>query len=605
METPVLPKNRLIDILPYQLEHYPNEKAFSDKVTGSWRSFSSAEGKKIIDELSLGLLKLGCKPGDKIAIISNNRIEWNFIDIAVLQIGGVVVPLYPTTSEDNYAFIFEDAKVKIAFAETGDLFKKVQRVNKKLKTKLEGIYTFDKVVNAPIWNDVQKLADESYRRQLDEIGEKVVQDDLATIIYTSGTTGIPKGVMLSHRNIMGNVNSLVKSMPISKFKRTISFLPLCHIFERTAAYFYMFLGTSVHYPENMEKLGDNIREVKPHYFITVPRLLEKIFEKIMSTGYELSIVKRAIFGWAVNLGLHYHDRGRNNWFYNLRLFMARKIVFVKWVEALGGEIKGIISGSAALQPRLSRVFTAAGIPVIEGYGLTETSPVLTCNRFDKGENYFGTVGYAIPDVEIKIAENGEILGKGPNLMMGYYNHPEATKEAIDEEGWFHTGDVGEILEGKYLKITGRLKEIFKTSGGKFIIPQPIENKMKESFFIEHIMVIGENKKFAAAIIQPSFDFVRKWAKGKNMELITREDIAGSKAVKERIWDEIEKYNKRFGHVQQVKKIMLVPDLWSIETGELTPTLKAKRDAICKKYEDEVEKLYSENTDKKKDDQKNK
>ncbi len=258
-----------------------------------------------------------------------------------------------------------------------------------------------------------------------------------------------------------------------------------------------------------------------------------------------------------------------------------------------------------MQPRLSRVFTAAGIPVIEGYGLTETSPVLTCNRFDKGENYFGTVGYAIPDVEIKIAENGEILGKGPNLMMGYYNHPEATKEAIDEEGWFHTGDVGEILEGKYLKITGRLKEIFKTSGGKFIIPQPIENKMKESFFIEHIMVIGENKKFAAAIIQPSFDFVRKWAKGKNMELITREDIAGSKAVKERIWDEIEKYNKRFGHVQQVKKIMLVPDLWSIETGELTPTLKAKRDAICKKYEDEVEKLYSENTDKKKDDQKNK
>jgi len=597
LETPVLTKNRLIDILPYQLEHYPNEKAFSDKITGSWRSFSTVEVKKIIDELSLGFLKLGCKPGDKIAIISNNRVEWNFIDIAVLQIGGVVVPLYPTTSEDNYAFIFEDAKVKIAFAETGDLFKKVQKVNKKLKTKLEGIYTFDKVESAPIWNDVQKLADEIYRKQLNEISKKVEQHDLATIIYTSGTTGIPKGVMLSHRNIMGNVNSLAQSMPISKFKRTISFLPLCHIFERTAAYFYMLLGTSINYPESMEKLGDNIKEVKPHYFITVPRLLEKIFEKIMSTGYNLSIVKRAIFGWSVNLGLHYHDRGRNNWFYNLRLFIARKLVFVKWVEALGGEIKGIISGSAALQPRLSRVFTAAGIPVIEGYGLTETSPVLTCNRFDKGGNYFGTVGYAIPDVEIKIAENGEILGKGPNLMMGYYNHPEATKKAIDEEGWFHTGDVGEILDGKYLKITGRLKEIFKTSGGKFIIPQPIENKMKESFFIEHIMVIGENKKYTAAIIQPSFDFVRKWANGKNIELITREDIAGSKAVKERIWEEVEKYNKRFGHVQQVKKILLVPDLWSIETGELTPTLKAKRDVICKKYENEIEKLYSENTDK--------
>jgi len=605
LETPVLTKNRLIDILPYQLEHYPNEKAFSDKITGSWRSFSTAEVKKIIDELSLGFLKLGCKPGDKIAIISNNRVEWNFIDIAVLQIGGVVVPLYPTTSEDNYAFIFEDAKVKIAFAETGDLFKKVQKVNKKLKTKLEGIYTFDKVESAPIWNDVQKLADESYRKQLNEISEKVEQYDLATIIYTSGTTGIPKGVMLSHRNIMGNVNSLAQSMPISKFKRTISFLPLCHIFERTAAYFYMLLGTSINYPESMEKLGDNIKEVKPHYFITVPRLLEKIFEKIMSTGYNLSIVKRAIFGWSVNLGLHYHDRGRNNWFYNLRLFIARKLVFVKWVEALGGEIKGIISGSAALQPRLSRVFTAAGIPVIEGYGLTETSPVLTCNRFDKGGNYFGTVGYAIPDVEIKIAENGEILGKGPNLMMGYYNHPEATKKAIDEEGWFHTGDVGEILDGKYLKITGRLKEIFKTSGGKFIIPQPIENKMKESFFIEHIMVIGENRKYTAAIIQPSFDFVRKWAKGKNIELITRENIAYSKDVKDRIWEEVEKYNKRFGHVQQVKKILLVPDLWSIETGELTPTLKAKRDVICKKYMDLIDQLYSEETNKKADDQKNK
>jgi len=605
LETPVLTKNRLIDILPYQLEHYPNEKAFSDKITGSWRSFSTVEVKKIIDELSLGFLKLGCKPGDKIAIISNNRVEWNFIDIAVLQIGGVVVPLYPTTSEDNYAFIFEDAKVKIAFAETGDLFKKVQKVNKKLKTKLEGIYTFDKVESAPIWNDVQKLADESYRKQLNEISEKVEQYDLATIIYTSGTTGIPKGVMLSHRNIMGNVNSLAQSMPISKFKRTISFLPLCHIFERTAAYFYMLLGTSINYPESMEKLGDNIKEVKPHYFITVPRLLEKIFEKIMSTGYNLSIVKRAIFGWSVNLGLHYHDRGRNNWFYNLRLFIARKLVFVKWVEALGGEIKGIISGSAALQPRLSRVFTAAGIPVIEGYGLTETSPVLTCNRFDKGGNYFGTVGYAIPDVEIKIAENGEILGKGPNLMMGYYNHPEATKKAIDEEGWFHTGDVGEILDGKYLKITGRLKEIFKTSGGKFIIPQPIENKMKESFFIEHIMVIGENRKYTAAIIQPSFDFVRKWAKGKNIELITRENIAYSKDVKDRIWEEVEKYNKRFGHVQQVKKILLVPDLWSIETGELTPTLKAKRDVICKKYMDLIDQLYSEETNKKADDQKNK
>jgi len=597
LKLPALSRNRLIDIISYQLENYPKNKSLSDKISGTWRSFSTLEVKKIVDDLSLGFLKLGCKQDDKIAIISRNRVEWNFVDIAVLQIGGVVVPLYPTTSEDNYAFIFDDTKVKFVFVEDQELYKKVQRVNKKIKNKIEVIYTFDKFENAPQWTDVQKLADENYRKQLNEIIEKITQDDLATVIYTSGTTGVPKGVMLSHRNIMGNVNSLIQSMPIEGFQRTISFLPLCHIFERTAVYFYMLLGTSVNYPENMETIGDNIREIKPHYFITVPRLLEKIFEKIMATGYNLSLVKKAIFGWAVNLGLHYDDRGQNNWFYNFRLFFARKLVFVKWVEALGGEIKGIISGSAALQPRLSRVFTAAGIQVIEGYGLTETSPVLTCNRFEKGQNYFGTVGLAIPDVEVKIGENGEILGKGPNLMLGYFNNPEATKEAIDEDGWFHTGDVGEIIDGKFLKITGRLKEIFKNSGGKFIIPQPVENKMKESFFIEHIMVIGENQKFTAAIIQPAFDFIRKWADEKKLELVTREEIAFSSVVKDRIWQDVEKYNKRFGHVQQVKKIALVPDLWSIESGELTPTLKVKRDVIDKRYKDVIEKIYSNDLDK--------
>lgn len=597
MKRPILEKNRLIDLIPFQLENYPNPKALSDKITGNWRSYSTAEVKKIIDDLSLGFLKLGIKPKDMIAIISNNRVEWNFIDLAVLQIGGIVVPLYPTTSEDNYAFIFDDAKIKLVFVENSELLKKVQRVNRKIKQKIQDIYTFDKVEKANHWPDIMNYADNSLKNKMSEIFESITQDELATIIYTSGTTGIPKGVMLSHRNIMGNVNSLAQSMPIAAFKRTISFLPLCHIFERTAVYFYMLLGTSINYPESMEKIGENIKEVRPHYFITVPRLLEKVFERIMATGYSLSLAKKAIFGWAVNLGLHYHDRGRNNWFYNLRLFIARKLVFVKWKEALGGEIKGIISGSAALQPRLSRVFTAAGIPVIEGYGLTETAPVLTCNRFDKGSNYFGTVGFAIPDVEIKISENGEILGKGPNLMMGYFNNMEATKQVIDKEGWFHTGDIGEILDGKYLKITGRLKEIFKTSGGKFIIPQPIENKMKESFFIEHIVVIGENRKYAAALIQPAFDFVRKWAKGKNLELITREDIAFSPKVKKRIWDEVEKYNKRFGHVQQVKKIGLVHDLWSIESGELTPTLKVKRDVIDNKYKDLIEEIYSTELDK--------
>jgi long-chain acyl-CoA synthetase len=597
LERPVLAKNRLIDILPYQLENYPNPKALSDKVTGKWRSYSSAEVMKIVDDLSLGLLKQGVGPKDMVAIISRNRVEWNFVDLAVLQIGGIVVPLYPNTSEDNYAFIFDDTKIKLVFVEDHELFKKVQRVRKKIKSKIFEVYTFDKVEKAHHWSMIMESADGSYKNRLTEIQKTITQNDLATVIYTSGTTGIPKGVMLSHRNVMGNVNSLTQCMPIEKFKRTISFLPLCHIFERTASYFYMILGASINYPENMDKLGENIREVKPHYFITVPRLLEKIFEKIMSTGYNLNIVKKAIFGWAVNLGLHYDDRGRNNFFYKFRLFFARKIVFVKWKEALGGEIQGIISGSAALQPRLSRIFTAAGIPVIEGYGLTETSPVLTCNRFYKGQNHFGTVGLAIPDVEVKIAENGEVLGRGPNVMMGYFNHPVTTKETIDEEGWFHTGDVGEILDGKYLKITGRLKEIFKTSGGKFIIPQPIENKMKESFFIEYIMVIGENQKFTAAIIQPEFEFVRKWAKGKKIELKLREEIAASQVVKDRIWEEVQKYNKRFGHIQQVKKIALVSDVWSVETGELTPTLKVKRDVIDKKYHDLIEKIYHENSEK--------
>ncbi len=583
--------------MPYQLENYANTKAISDKVTGTWRSYSSAEVKRIIDDLSLGLLKLGVNPKDMIAIISRNRVEWNFIDLGVLQIGGVVVPLYPNTSEDNYKFIFDDARIKIVFVEDNELYKKVQRVNKKLKNKIQEIYTFDNVDNAPNWTEVLKLADQKYRDKLEEINKSITQYDLATIIYTSGTTGIPKGVMLSHRNIMGNVNSLTQSMPIQYFKRTISFLPLCHIFERTAVYFYLLLGSSINYPENMDKLGENIREVKPHYFITVPRLLEKIFERIMAEGYKLNFVKKAIFGWAVNLGLHYDDRGKNNWFYWFRLFFARKLVFIKWKQALGGEIKGIISGSAALQPRISRVFIAACIPVIEGYGLTETSPVLTCNRFEKKHNYIGTVGFAIPDVQIKIAENGEVLGRGPNIMMGYYNHPEATKEAIDEDGWFHTGDIGELIDGLYLKITGRLKEIFKTSGGKFIIPQPVENKMKESFFIEHIMVIGENQKFAAAIIQPEFEFIRKWARGKKIDLVSREEIAASKIVKERIWKEVEKFNKRFGHIQRVKKIALVPDLWSIETGELTPTLKVKRDVVIKKYENVIDQIYHENLDK--------
>ena len=590
---PKLEKNRLIDIIPYQLKHYPNAFAFSDKVTGEWRRYSTSEAQIFIDKVSLGLLKFGINPGDRVAIISKNRIEWNFVDLGILQMGGVVVPLYPNISEDDYTFIFDDAAVRIVFVEDIELFKKVRNVSKKIKTKIEAIYTFNQIEKIPHWSDITKLADESVRIKLEEIEKSINEKDLATVIYTSGTTGKQKGVMLTHLNIVSNVNSLIQVMPIHNFKRTICFLPLCHIFERTSAYFYMLIGSSIHYPQSLETLGENIKEVKPHFFITVPRLLEKVFEKIMSEGYKLNPIKKAIFGWAVNLGNHYDHQGKNSWFYNFRLFFARKIVFVKWIEGLGGEIKGIVSGSASLQPRLARIFTAAGIPIVEGYGLTETSPVLTCNRFEKGGYYFGTVGQTIPDVSIKISELGEILAKGPNVTSSYYKNPDATKAAIDGEGWFHTGDTGEIINDGYLKITGRLKEIFKTSGGKFIAPAPIENKMKESFFIEHMMVIGENQRFAAAIIQPHFDFIRKWSKGKKLEFVQRDEIVNSQEVKDRIWKDVQKYNKRFGHIEQIKKIAIVPDLWTVETGELTPTLKVKRKFLLEKYKDLVEKIYDE------------
>ncbi|MCL6098093.1 MAG: long-chain fatty acid--CoA ligase [Bacteroidetes bacterium] len=595
MQKPKLDQNRLIDLIPHQLKYYPQAESLSDKVTGEWRKFSTAEVQTIIDKVSLGLLKFGVNPGDKVAIISRNRVEWNFVDLGVLQMGGIVVPLYPNISEDDYSFIFDDAVIRIVFVEDLELYKKVRNVSKKIKTKVEAIYTFNQIEKIPHWSEITNLADESFRPKLEEIENGISEKNLATIIYTSGTTGRQKGVMLTHLNIMSNVNSLNQAMPIHLFKRTISFLPLCHIFERTAVYFYMGFGSSVHYPQSLDTLGENIKEVKPNFFITVPRLLEKVFEKIMAEGYKLNIVKKAIFGWAVNLANHYDHQGKNNWFYNFRLFFARKIVFVKWVEGLGGEIKGIVSGSAALQPRLARIFTGAGIPIVEGYGLTETSPVLTCNRFEKNRNYFGTVGLPIPDVSIKISEQGEILAKGPNVMSGYYQNEEATKLAIDEEGWFHTGDTGEIVGDGFLKITGRLKEIFKTSGGKFIAPSPIENKMKESFFIEHIMVIGENRKFSAAIIQPHFDFIRKWSKGKKMELTLREDIVNSPEVKDRIWKDVQKKNKRFGHIEQIKRIAIVPDLWGVESGELTPTLKVKRKVLAEKYKDLIEKIYDDST----------
>jgi long-chain acyl-CoA synthetase len=590
METSTIIKNRLFDIIPYQISNFPREDAICDKKNGIWRKYSSVEVQKKVDEFSLGLLKLGFQKGDKFSIISYNRTEWNFVDLGILQMGGINVPIYPNMSGENYEYIFNDAEVKLVFVENKELYDKVMRVKPKTGS-VQDIYVFEEFEGAKLWSEISNQADYSLKDKLKEIEDSIDTEDLATIIYTSGTTGIPKGVMLSHKNIISDIISLMQIMPLNKNDRMISFLPICHIFERTSIYFYMTVGGAVYYAESIDKIGENLKEVKPNYFTTVPRLLEKIYEKIMDKGRELDPLKKAIFGWAVNLANHFDPKGENDIFYNIRLFAARKLVFSKWMEALGGEVKGVISGSASLQPRLARIFTAAGATIREGYGLTETSPVLTCNRFAQGDYYLGTVGLPIPGVQIKIAENGEILAKGPNIMSGYYKKPEFSKEVFDQEGWFHTGDIGEWVEGRFLKITDRLKEIFKTSGGKYIAPLPIENKMKESFFIDEIMVIGENRKFAATLVVPNFEFLKKWCKKKNIDFKNTEDISKSEEVKERIWKDIQKYNKRLGHVQQIKRFALVPEQWTVETGELTPTLKLKRKKIIKKYQKIIEEIY--------------
>lgn len=582
----------ILDVLPYQIENFPQEDALCCKENGVWRKYSSQDCQNIVDKVSLGLLARGVSSGDKIAIISNNRPEWNFIDIGLLQIGAVGVPMYPNITEKEYEFIFNEAEVKLVFVSDENIYNKVKSILGNSPT-VEEVYSFDKIENVNYWNELINNPDNSLSDKLSESKKLVKEDDLATIIYTSGTTGGQKGVMLSHKNIVSNALSIQQTMPHGREHKALSFLPLCHIFERTAVYFYMSVGTSIYYAESLETIVDNLKEIKPDFFITVPRLLEKVYEKIITTGRGLSGIKKAIFFWAVNVGLNYDDKGNNSGWYNFKLGIANKLVFTKWQAALGGNIKGIIVGAAALQVRLARIFTAAGIPVREGYGLTECSPVLTDNRFEEGGYQFGTVGLLIPKVEIKIAENGEILAKGPNVMLGYYKRPELNANTIDEDGWFHTGDVGEFVDEKYLKITDRLKQIFKTSGGKYIAPQPIENKLKESFFIEQAMVLGENRKHPSALIIPAFAYLRNWCKIKGKNLTTNEELISCSGIYDRIWKEVEEVNKDLGKTRKIKKIKLIADDWTVDSGELTPTQKVKRKVILKKYEDLIEKIYAD------------
>lgn len=583
---------RLFDIPYYQMEKFPKEDAFATKVDGKWLKTSTKEFIEQVNLFSKGLIKLGVEPGDKIAIIStNNRTEWNVTDMGILQVGAIDVPVYPTISPEDYKYIFNHAEIKYCFVSDKELLGKVREIKGEVPT-LKEVYTFDKINDAKHWSIVLELGKDGDQDKVKERKSQVKSSDLATIIYTSGTTGKPKGVMLSHWNIASNSIASTERLPVGADGLALSFLPVCHVYERMIHYLYMMNGVSIYFAESLETIGDNLREVKPNVFTAVPRLLEKVYDKIVAKGADLTGIKKGLFFWALNLGLKYEVNGANGMWYELQLKIARKLIFSKWQEALGGNVEVVASGSAALQPRLARVFHAAGIPVMEGYGLTETSPVVAVNCADNDGVRFGTVGRVINGVEVKIAEDGEILTKGPNLMMGYYKDEEKTKEVIDSEGWFHTGDIGEMQEGQYLKITDRKKEIFKTSGGKYIAPQQMENKFKESRFIEQIMVIGEFKKHPAALIVPAFPFLKEWCERKGISTSSNTEMIKNPAVIERIKEEVDHYNKGFGTWEQVKKFELIDHDWTVDNC-LTPTMKLKRKVVMEMYADLVKKIYGE------------
>ncbi|MBC6365402.1 long-chain fatty acid--CoA ligase [Algoriphagus sp. AK58] len=576
---------RLFDLLPYQITKYDKEVAFARKENGTWKTYSSKDVKKIVDNLSLAFLNQGIVEGDRIAIISENRPEWNFIDLALQQIGAISVPMYPTITSEDYSYIFNHAEVKMIFVGDQVIYDKAAQVAEDRK-----IYSFDYLDGVEHWSSLKEKGESGDLATLEESKSKVGPDDLFTIIYTSGTTGRPKGVMLTHKNVLSNLISVSHIMsPPPGTSKVLSFLPLCHIYERTASFCFIYLGFSVYYAENMEKIGENLKEVQPHVFNTVPRLLEKVYDKIVAKGYELTGVKKKLFFWALNLGLRYDPAANMGAWYDFQLKLANKLIFSKWREALGGNVMQINSGASALQPRLARVFWAAGIRVCEGYGLTETSPVVTASIGTKEEIRIGYVGKIVKDVQVKIAEDGEILVKGPNVMQGYYREPEMTAEVL-KNGWFHTGDIGE-LDGDYLKITDRKKEMFKTSGGKYIAPQVMENKFKESPLIEQLMVVGDGRNYPAALIVPSFDGLKEYCKRKDIPYTSDEEMVSKPEIKEKYQAEIDSYNKYFGKWEQIKRFTLLDKPWGIDTGELTPTMKLKRKVISQKYQKQIDEIY--------------
>lgn len=587
---------RLFDCLQYHLERTPLPDMLAGKENGQWKTYSTQQVKEIVDQLSAGLLHLGIGAGDrtaegrdKITIISKNRPEWLMVDMAVQQIGAVLTPVYPTISVNELEFILQDAQVKIAFVNDEELLHKVMQLKDRVPS-LQEVYTFEQVPGARHWKEILTLGDAAAAEKVKSIAETIQYEDLATIIYTSGTTGKPKGVMLSHRNIMSNVLDCVPCFPPGENMRALSFLPLNHVFERMVSYLYLFKGTAIYYAESLDTIGDNLREVKPTMFTTVPRLLEKVYDRIMAKGAALTGIKRKLFFWAHELAARFEINKNMGWGYRTQLALANKLIFSKWREALGNNLLCIVTGGAACQVRLIRIFTAAGIPIMEGYGLTETSPVISVNRYQEKDRHFGTVGPLIDNVEVKISEDGEILCKGPNIMMGYYKRPDLTQEAITD-GWYHTGDIGMIIDNRFLKITDRKKEMFKTSGGKYVAPLPIENKLKESPFVEQVMVVGSERKFVGALIVPSFSNLRDWARQQGIPTTTPAELIQDDRVIHFYKDLVDNFNKYFNHVEQVKKFELLPNEWSVETGEMTPKLSLKRKVIMEKFHDAIERIY--------------
>jgi len=584
---------RLFDFPYYQLEKYNLDEALITKYNGKWEATSTTEYIKKAQQLSRGLLKLGIKVDDKVAIISTtNRTEWNITDIGILQTGAQNVPIYPTISQEDYEYVLNHSESKYCFVSDIEVYQKVKNIQANVPS-LKEVYSFENIPGCKSWNEVLELGKENdNQEELDKIMSSIKEDNLATLIYTSGTTGRPKGVMLTHKNIVSNAIASSSRFPLEEnFTKALSFLPVCHIYERMTMYFYQYVGISIYFAESLEKISDNLKEVKPEIMTAVPRLLEKVYDKIIAKGADLTGIKKSLFFWAVELGLKYEPYGANGWWYEKKLSIARKLIFSKWQEALGGNLKIITSGSAALQPRLARAFNAAGLPIMEGYGLTETSPAVSVNEEKNKGLKIGTVGRILPNTEVKIADDGEILIKGPQVMIGYYKDKAKSDEVL-KNGYFHTGDIGEIDKDGFLRITDRKKEMFKTSGGKYVAPQLIENAMKQSRFIDQIMVIGEGEKMPAAFIQPNFEFLKEWAERKGMDVNTPiQEIIENPEVIQRYQEEVDQHNQKFGKWERVKKFELTADEWGIDSGHLTPTMKLKRKIIKEKYKDLYDKIY--------------